>query len=245
MARKNAAYSDTKQSRIGYLIHDYVFMANAMQPKVCVMENVPGIAKSEVFHLALERLRRWGYLVACKKLVSSELRRSPETAENFFVIAVRPDVAAKAGIKSEEGVADVFPRPSSGAVTIRQALAGLAIDKGERDMLLTATRQSAVYELVKTLPFDPPKHTRMRDVAADWTSDFGLTRAASGPPLPHHHRDGSAGARAGRDLSPRGESRIHDSRDEAIIGSARRLQVERHVLPEGGAYRTDGPAIDD
>ncbi len=42
MAKKNVAYSDTKQSRIGYLIHDYVFMANVMQPKVCIMENVSG-----------------------------------------------------------------------------------------------------------------------------------------------------------------------------------------------------------
>lgn len=192
MAKKNADYSDTKQSRIGYLIHDYVFMANAMQPKVCVMENVPGIAKSEVFHLALERVRRWGYLVAYKKLTSSDYG-VPQKRQRLFVIAVRPDVARKAGIESENDVADIFPRPNSGAITIRQALAGLAIDRSERDMLLTATRQSAVYELVKTLPFDPPKHTRMRDVAADWTSDFGLTRAAWDLPCPTITATGAQG----------------------------------------------------
>ena len=72
MAKKDVAYSDTRQSRIGYLIHDYVFMANVMQPRVCVMENVPGIAKSEVFHDAIKRLRRYGYLVAYKKLTASD-----------------------------------------------------------------------------------------------------------------------------------------------------------------------------
>jgi DNA (cytosine-5)-methyltransferase 1 len=192
MAKKNAGYSDTKQSRIGYLIHDYVFMANAVQPKVCVMENVPGIVKSEVFHAALERLRRWGYLVAYKKLVSSDYG-VPQRRQRLFVIAVRPDVARRAGIVSENDVAAVFPRPSSGAVTIRQALAGLAVDRSERDMLLTATRQSAAYELVKTLPFDPPKHTRMRDVAADWTSDFSLTRAAWDLPCPTITATGAQG----------------------------------------------------
>ena len=41
------------------LIHDFVFMANVIQPKVCIIENVPGIKRSEVFQHACARLRHW------------------------------------------------------------------------------------------------------------------------------------------------------------------------------------------
>ena len=242
MAKKDVAYSDTRQSRIGYLIHDYVFMANVMQPRVCVMENVPGIAKSEVFHDALERLRRYGYLVAYEKLTASDYG-VPQKRQRLFVIAVRPDIARRVGLRSEADLAAIFPRPSSGVITIRQALAGLAIDKSERDMLLTMTRQSASYELLKLLPLDPPKHTRMSGCGR--RLDVGLQPGPRrlGSPLPHHHGDGSAGA--GWDLPPGRESRLHDRRTEAAIGPPRRLSVERHVRPEGRAYRPHGPTADD
>ena len=177
MAKKNVVYSDKRQSRIGYLIHDFIFMANVMQPKVCVMENVPGIAKSEVFHHALDRLRRYGYLVDYKKLTAADYG-VPQKRERLFVIAVRPDVAEMAGLRTERDVAEIFPAPMSTPISIRQALAGLEIDRAERDMLLTRARQSADYELLKMLPFDPPKHTRMIDVVPGWTSHFTLTRAA-------------------------------------------------------------------
>ena len=75
-------------------------------------------------------------------------------------------------------------------------------------MLLTKARQSASYELLKLLPLDPPKHTRLVDVAADWTSDFNLVRAAWDLPCPTITATGAQGR--GWDPSSRGEPNIHD-----------------------------------
>jgi len=60
-------------------------------------------------------------------------------------------------------------------------------------MLLTLARQSAHYELLKLLPFDPPRHMRMRDVVADWSLHFSLARAAWDLPCPTITATGAQG----------------------------------------------------
>ena len=98
---KNVKYSDTTQDRIGMLIHDFVYIANCTKPKVCVIENVPSIKSSDVFHHALNRLRRWGYKVNFKVLCSSNFG-VPQRRNRLIAIAVRPDICRKVGIKTEE-----------------------------------------------------------------------------------------------------------------------------------------------
>ena len=188
----DVAYSDVRQNRIGMLIHDYVFMANVIQPKVCVMENVPEMAKSDVFLYALERLRRYGYLVSYKKLVATDYGVA-QKRNRLFVIAVRPDVADGAGIGSEAELNEVFPRPTSTTLTVSDALEGLEIDQHEREMLLSETRKSASYELVRVLDKSPPLVTRMPNVRADWTFDFSLSRASWHHPCPTITASGAAG----------------------------------------------------
>lgn len=181
LTKKNVAYSDTTQSRIGMLIHDYVFMANVMQPKVCVMENVPDIANSEVFQHALARLRRWGYLVNFKRLNAADYH-VPQARKRLFLIAIRPDIAEAASITSESDILAVFPEPKRGVVTLRSGLVGITVDKHERDRLLSRTRLSSNYELLKQLPLDPPRP--MNPSRIGWKSDFNLVRAAWKTPCP-------------------------------------------------------------
>ena len=47
---KGKKYSETEQDRVGMLIHDYVYLANCIHPKICIIENVPEIKSSTVFH---------------------------------------------------------------------------------------------------------------------------------------------------------------------------------------------------
>ncbi len=175
MAKKNVIYSDTKQSRIGYLIHDFVFMANVIQPKVCIIENVYGIIRSPVFNYAMDRLKRYGYVISYKKLSSSDYG-IPQKRERLFTLAVRPDIAKKCGIKNSDDLQQVFPVPSNTMITVKQALSGLKIDQQERDMLLTKARKDSTYEIMKQLPFNPRKHTRVIDINPNWKTDFNLTR---------------------------------------------------------------------
>lgn len=180
---KDVKYSDITQDRIGMLIHDYVYIFNVMKPKVGIIENVPNIKSSDVFRHALERMRRWGYLVNYNILTSSHFG-VPQGRRRLFVVAVRPDVAKKIGLKNERDILDLYPTGSSYHPTIRDAFEGLDVDRLERNQLLTATRRSVSYELISALPKDPPRKMGLSDINPSWISDFNLVRSSMDLPCP-------------------------------------------------------------
>ncbi len=192
MEKKNVKYSDTTQDRVGMLIHDYVFMANVIQPKVCVIENVPDIATSPVFEQAMERLRRYDYVVSFTKLIATHYG-VPQKRERLFVLAVRPDIAKKAGIRSATDLEKVFPARLSKDLTVRQALNGVEVNRAEREMLLSETRRGASYEIVRKLPLNPTKNIKIRNVDPSWRSDFSISRVAWDRPCPTITASGAQG----------------------------------------------------
>jgi DNA (cytosine-5)-methyltransferase 1 len=165
------------------LIHDFVFMANVMQPRVCIIENVPPIVSSDVFHHACDRLRAGGYLVNYKVLVSSNFG-VPQRRRRLFTLAVRSDVAKKCGIDKEKDIIKLFPVGSSREPTLREALTDVPIDPQEREMLLSACRRNSKYELIKRIPLSPPKPMGIKDMQSNWTSDFNLVRSSWDHPCP-------------------------------------------------------------
>lgn len=118
---KNVKYSDTTQDRIGMLIHDFVYMANCIKPKVCVIENVQEIARAELYHIAMNRLRKWGYKVNAQVLSSSSFGVA-QSRKRLITIAVRPDVCKSAGIRSENDLLRIFPQGSIYEPTVRMRL---------------------------------------------------------------------------------------------------------------------------
>ena len=46
--------SEVTQDRVGMLIYDYIYFVECIKPKVCILENVPEIKSSNVFHDALD-----------------------------------------------------------------------------------------------------------------------------------------------------------------------------------------------
>jgi len=180
---KDVKYSDITQDRIGMLIHDYVYIFNVMKPKVGIIENVPNIQNSDVFKYALQRMRRWGYLVNYNVLNSSNYG-VPQRRRRLFVVAVRPDVAKKIGLKDEKDILDLYPVGSSYHPTIRDAFEGLEVDRLERNQLLSATRKSGSYELISALPKDPKTKMRLSDLDPTWVSDFNLIRSSMDLPCP-------------------------------------------------------------
>ena len=174
------SYSDTKQRRIGMLIHDFVFFAKALQPKVCVIENVPGIQRSTVFHDAITRLRDdevkpYGYLVSWKVLVASDYG-VPQNRKRLFAIAVRKDVGAQLGMKVDEDVASLFPVPTTAPITLKSALKGLKIDEEELEQLLADTLINSNYQIVLKLKKNPDKPLKPSDLKPPLKSHFNLVR---------------------------------------------------------------------
>jgi len=193
---KNVKYSDTTQDRIGMLIHDFVYIANCTKPKVCVIENVPSIKSSDVFHHALNRLRRWGYKVKFKVLCSSNFG-VPQRRNRLIAIAVRPDICRKVGIKTEEDILSLYPQGSIYEPTLRDGLEGVVVDPQQRNYLMMTSVKSSGYELIKSIPKDPPYSMKLSDVDPDWTSDFNLVRASWYHPSPTLTQMGQQGGRGG------------------------------------------------
>ena len=178
---KDVVYSDTTQSRIGYLIHDFVYVALTTQPKVVVLENVPQILPKSgqddgIFSFAVERLRRHGYLCTYKVLTATDYGVG-QIRKRLFLVGIRPDIAKKVGIESEEQLFDeIYPKSFGEVKTLRDVLDGVDINERERQMLLSSTRRSTRYELIRAIPKNPPKVTRLNDVKDGWTSDFSVER---------------------------------------------------------------------
>jgi len=193
---KNVKYSDTTQDRIGMLIHDFVYIANCTKPKVCVIENVPSIKSSDVFHHALNRLRRWGYKVNFKVLCSSNFG-VPQRRNRLIAIAVRPDICRKVGIKSERDLLEIYPQGSIYEPTLRDGLQGLEIDPTQRNYLLMSSVKSSAYEILKSIPKNPSRPIGVGNIDPDWTSDFNLVRASWDHPSPTLTQMGQQGGGGG------------------------------------------------
>ena len=165
------------------LVLDYIRVAQEILPKVCVIENVRQFKSAPVFEETIQQLRDVGYLVNHKVLNSVDYG-VPQIRLRLFILAIRKDIAAKLNI-TEEGLLNIFPeRETDNDVTVRDALKDITSPPEERDLLLSSMRKSSNYELLRYIPKDPPKKTRMSDLKKEWTSDFSLDRASWYRPSP-------------------------------------------------------------
>ena len=157
--KKNVQYSDVTQDRIGYLIHEWVYLANCSLPKIAILENVPEIQTSPIFKNAITRLKR-DYLVNWKELTSSNYG-VPQKRKRLFVVGIRNDIAKKLGIETEDDILELYPETSSYNPTVYDALHDLELDEDEVNLTISATKKSSVYEVVKNIKTDPERVWRL------------------------------------------------------------------------------------
>jgi DNA (cytosine-5)-methyltransferase 1 len=183
MEEKNVRYSDSKQDRLGMLIHDFVYIANVTKPKVVIMENVPNIKSSDVFKKAISQLSKYNYIVTYGILTSSNFN-VPQRRRRLFVLGVRKDIADKVGIKDEKDLLTIYPKGSSYEPSIKDGIKDLKINSSEKDLLLSNNRRSMTHHLLKALPFNPSDSIKISDIDKSWKSDFNLVRSSWDHPCP-------------------------------------------------------------
>jgi DNA (cytosine-5)-methyltransferase 1 len=184
---KGKKYSDTSQDRVGMLVHDYVYLANCIQPKVCVLENVPEIRKSSVFSDALTRLRRGGYFVKFKVLAAHH-HGVPQRRERVFAIGVRKDICNLIGIVDEDDILTLFPKGSSFHPSLHDAIGTMKHDEQDlREIALIRQeiRKGAAYEVIRAIPKNPPRPSRLHEHHKGFKNFyFSIYRGAWGEPAP-------------------------------------------------------------
>jgi DNA-cytosine methyltransferase len=186
-------YSDVKQSNIASLIFDLIDLVIHAKPKVFVCENVPAFASgrgAEVFQRALRALRfpsselGRAYYASWTVLSASDFG-VPQKRQRLFLIGIRKDVGDVVGIESDEAIQHVFPAPTQVGVNIRSAFAGLKQTHTEVwPWTRSAMVSSSLSGLIRLLPKNPAKPTRLAHIYPGYTKNYTLTRCSWDKPAP-------------------------------------------------------------
>ena len=104
------------------LVLKYAQMVRALQPRVAIMENVPGMVSGKMrpaFDEFMEKIGEAGYRADWGVLSAADYG-VPQDRKRVIMVAVRKDL----------GVDPVFPAPSAERQTVEQALAGMKRQEG-------------------------------------------------------------------------------------------------------------------
>lgn len=188
---KQKKYSDGKmQVAIEDLFYEFIRIAEGVQPKVIVAENVKGIT----FGKAIEKLNAFinefekiGYNVTYKVLNAADYG-VPQGRERTIFICVRNDVCDYIGL-SWLNINSIFPVPTHDKhITMNQAIGDIENDEEEVQMLLDFVQGSYQKKFIEPLPFNPKKPTKPSDPQfRDWNpkgSCFNMIRPSPDLPSP-------------------------------------------------------------
>jgi site-specific DNA-cytosine methylase len=180
------SHSGMQQSYAATLPFEVAAFAHTALPKVCVMENVPGIVyrTPEFFDRILDEFRfEEGKRVyySTYRILSASDHGVAQKRKRVFAISVRKDVAEAVGIYSDEMVGDAFPQsPTRAGLDVRAALHGLEQSVQDELPFYRSIRTSRLPQLLRRLPKCPDKPRRLKGV----TTYFTLVRCAWNCPTP-------------------------------------------------------------
>ncbi|MCS3687486.1 DNA-cytosine methyltransferase [Bradyrhizobium elkanii] len=183
------SYSDVKQNNIASLPFDLVDLVILAQPKVFICENVPAFATrgKDVFHRVLRALRfpvlERAYYANWAILSASDFG-VPQKRQRLFIIGIRKDVAEAIEVTSDERVADVFPAPTKVGVSVRSAFEDLRQPAEDVWPWRRSAMVTRLGGLMRLLPKNPPKPTRLGHVFPGYKKHYTLTRCSWSAPAP-------------------------------------------------------------
>lgn len=163
---KTKKYSDDKQvENIEDLFFEFIRIANDIQPKIIIGENVAGITMGEAkeyYNRIINEFSKIGYEAVGKVLNSADYG-TPQARQRCFFVAIRNDIMGKIGLNFMNMESEVYPVPSGTKVTLKQAIDNIQNDPEEEKMLLDFVQGSFQKKWIELLEFNPTKHLKPSD----------------------------------------------------------------------------------
>ena len=155
---KTKKYSDGKEvENIEDLFFEYIRIANDIQPKVIIGENVAGIMMGEAikkYNEIINEFEKCGY-EAIGKVMNAADFGTPQARKRCFFVAVRNDVMEKVGLNFMTMESTLYPEPYGPQPTLKDAIGNLENDRTEVQMLLDFVQGSFQKKWIELLPFSP------------------------------------------------------------------------------------------
>ena len=187
--QEKTAYG-TKQKNIEDLTWEQIRIANEMQPKVIVCENVKGLTMSyaqEHLQRMVNDFEKCGYTTVYKVLKGHQ-QGVPQKRERVFIVSVRNDVLEKIGLPFMLLESSVFPEPEEEFATIQDAIGDLKhnnANASEAVELCDAMKKSAKYKWLKRLQKNPDRVMSVGDdVVGPWYDKVIAHRKKMGKTVP-------------------------------------------------------------
>jgi DNA (cytosine-5)-methyltransferase 1 len=157
---KTKNYSDGKKvENIEDLFFEFIRVANDIQPKVIVAENVKGLTIGEAksyYHRITNEFEKIGYYVS-SKVMDASYHGVGQSRQRVIFIAVREDIAEKAGL-TFMNISGIFPNTSSHRTTFGEVIEGVENTDEEIQLVTDKWRNSNLYKTTGSkMPSDPDK----------------------------------------------------------------------------------------
>ena len=217
--KEKTAYG-MKQKNIEDLTWEQIRIANEMQPKVIVCENVKGLTMSyaqEHLQRMVNDFEKCGYTTVYKVLKGHQ-QGVPQKRERVFIVSVRNDVLDKIGLPFMLLESSIFPEPEEEFATIQDAIGDLKhnnANASEAVELCDAMKKSAKYKWLKRLQKNPDRVMSVGDdVVGPWYDKVIAHRKKMGKTVPDKKHSFYQSRRvpynqASHTLSEQGLSLIH------------------------------------
>jgi DNA (cytosine-5)-methyltransferase 1 len=174
-----------KQKNIEDLTFDFIKVANEIQPKVIICENVKGLTMSyarDHFNKMINGFRECGYQTVFKVLNAVDYD-VPQKRERVFIVSVRNDILENLGHHISGGMVfpdftdRIFPNPNLYGYSQRDSIYDLLKDREnikEGNELEEIMKTNKKYPFLKKLPKDPKVYQSVGDINP--TGNFFQTR---------------------------------------------------------------------
>ena len=161
--KQTKTYSDGKQVEdIEDLFFEFIRIADEIQPKVIVGENVAGILMGEAikkYNEIINEFERIGYTAVGQILNAADFD-TPQARQRCFFVAVRNDIVDKAELNWMTMASEVYPTPKKEKVSLKEAIENVVNDEEQEKELFNYVQKGFQKKWVEILPLNPDRHVK-------------------------------------------------------------------------------------